>query len=540
MNPIPNPSRQKNARQYYLSFSFFAAHLFVGLLVTSAIAQSPATQQHLTFLRTAYEAAYQTEVAAGHATALTDLNAKYSAALDRALASATQAGQLDTALALRDEKKRLAAAAPLPADDFAAPETLKTLRLTYRSALSNLELRRDQTAAPVKAKYDAALEALQTELTKAADLDGAVAVKTLREGLKTEAAPKAAAVVVEKAKPAAPPAPTPAATAKDDITAARQLAEWVFAAERTVAIIKKGAKEPLEIKSAAELPPEDWSLHAVNQSGHSPNAPEFFPWELLSQVPTVQVLMLNQKVPLGASAAQAINTLPDLKHLDYGNCVYTLPMIEALRPNDKMIYLRFGRLEGAPQAMLGMIADRFPQLVSLELNSPITAEAFPKKSNLWPALTKLTLVGSLTTEITAQVAKLPKLSAFNSIEWRDTAPDSEALTKLQNLQKIGLRRCKAPELLISALKALPELTSLELSPASMDVISTTSLEMIADLPHLTEVSLDGSTSKLLGQDHLEPLTKLKNVKKLKLQNHHISPEGIARLKKALPKCIITH
>ncbi len=193
---------QKAARKF---FHFFAAHLFIGLLVTAASAQNATTTQRLNTLRGAYEAAYQTEVAAAHSVALNDLDAKYIAALDRALAAATQAGQLDTALALRDEKKRLAEASPLPADDFAAPETLKTLRLTYRSALTNLEAQRDQLAVPVKTKYDQALEALQTELTKAGDLDGAMAVKQLRAQVKT------AVTATTPAAPATlPQAPPPA------------------------------------------------------------------------------------------------------------------------------------------------------------------------------------------------------------------------------------------------------------------------------------------------------------------------------------------
>ena len=104
-----------------LEFLSFAAHLFASLLVLSSHAQTPVVAQKLAQLRIAYEAAYQKDVAASHQTAIADLDAKYTAALDRALVAATQAGQLDTAVALRDEKKRLTDKAPLPGDDFAAP-----------------------------------------------------------------------------------------------------------------------------------------------------------------------------------------------------------------------------------------------------------------------------------------------------------------------------------------------------------------------------------------------------------------------------------
>jgi hypothetical protein len=143
MHITPNPCWQKNVRQKDARkvLHFFALHLFAFLLVISATAQTTPTS--LAILQASYEKAVAEKATAPYLTAAAELNQKYSTALDRLTASATQAGDLDTALALRDEKKRLAAAAPLPADDFAAPETLKTLRLTYRSALANLELSRD-------------------------------------------------------------------------------------------------------------------------------------------------------------------------------------------------------------------------------------------------------------------------------------------------------------------------------------------------------------------------------------------------------------
>jgi hypothetical protein len=116
-----------------------------------------------------------------HLEALQALDDKYAAALDRALDAATKAGNLDAALALRTEKKRVQDATPLPADDQAANETLKPLRATYRSALSQLTTQHDQRLQTLREKFLQALDAYQAELTRAKNLDAALEVRKRRE-----------------------------------------------------------------------------------------------------------------------------------------------------------------------------------------------------------------------------------------------------------------------------------------------------------------------------------------------------------------------
>ncbi|MBK8037450.1 MAG: hypothetical protein IPK22_09990 [Verrucomicrobiaceae bacterium] len=529
-----------------LCSSLFAIHLFASLLATAASAENPATTQRLEILRTAYEAAYAKEVAAAHTTALTDLDAKYTAALDRALAAATQAGQLDTALALRDEKKRLADAAPLPADDFAAPETLKTLRLTYRSALASLELKRDQSAVPVKAKYDAALEALQIELTKAADLDGAVAVKTLREGLKTEVAPKAPAVVVERAKPTVP---TPSAavekaakadTEKYDAKTAQQIAEWVFAAGKEVRVLKKGESKYEVIRSAADLPKEDWELISISQGTHTLTKPANFPWELLPKVPTVEELGVNQSATISAAQASFINALPKLKRLDTGNCTISTEALQAMTLNKNMQHLRMGFLEGTVEAAMAAISDNFPSVWYLELNFPVEAALLPDGKKTLPELKELGLKGSLTPEILAKVASIPKLTTFLTNDFRDEAPQPDLLRSLKNLQSLKIRRCKAFAILLPSLKEFAQLKTLELSVSPPDALQPSELELIAQLDQIQRLLLDGGTVAGITEDLVEPLSQMKKLTTLDLLNSRITPKGIESLKKALPTCKITH
>ena len=133
-------------------------------------------------LEDAYAAAIERDAPlAPHLEAVKALDAKYAAALDRALDAATQTGNLDAALALRTEKKRLQDEDPLPADDKAVNEPLKPLRATYRSSLSQLTTQHEQRLQTLREKFLQALDAYQAELTRAKNLDAALEVRKRRD-----------------------------------------------------------------------------------------------------------------------------------------------------------------------------------------------------------------------------------------------------------------------------------------------------------------------------------------------------------------------
>jgi hypothetical protein len=149
--------------------------------LTPGLTPAKSNDLRLIQLEEAYAAAVEREVTLPHLEAVKSLDAKYAAALDRALEGTTQAGNLDAALALRAEKKRVQDAAPLPADDKDVSEPLNTLRMTYRNTLSQLTTQRDQGQQPLREKYLQALDAYQAELTRAKNLDAALEVRKFRE-----------------------------------------------------------------------------------------------------------------------------------------------------------------------------------------------------------------------------------------------------------------------------------------------------------------------------------------------------------------------
>lgn len=521
--------------------TYLATQFAIVLFEISTLAQTPATSQRLTALRTAYEAAYQKEVATFHSTSLANLDAKYSAALERALVTATQAGQLDTAVALRDEKKRLADKAALPADDFAAPETLKTLRLTYRSALASLEVKRDQLAAPVKAKYDAALEALQTELTKAGDLDGAIAIRTTREGLKTEKAEPTTPPQIVKNEPGkpAPPAGKPSKPAAEDPEAARKLADWAFACQRTIFITTKDEGKPVEIKSATELPKGAWSLHTINTGIFHTDPPELFPWELLPKVPGLVTLGVNQKQPLAPAHVAHLTSMAELFKIDIANMRFTLAALQAMPALPRLEILRLGKMEGEGAAeVMGVIEQKFPNLAFLELNLEVPAETLPTPKSPLKNLRDITVSGPLTPEIIAKIAALPKLVGFDTRECREEKLPPDLLLPLRHIKYLKLRRCPAIGDLLPSVVKFENLEYFLINVSSADTLSPESLDTLAKLK-CNKVELDGGPGKKIGDPHVAPLSKMKDIKELSLKGHAITPDGIARLKKALPRCKIT-
>lgn len=143
------------------------------------------TDPRIQQIQQAFALAIARDIAPGHLQAIQALDARYIAALDRALDTVTKTGDLDGALVLRTEKKRVEDQAPLPPTDSAAPALLKPLRATYRASLIQLATQRDQRLLPLRETYLQALQSYQDELTRAQKLDAALIVKKFRE---TEAA----------------------------------------------------------------------------------------------------------------------------------------------------------------------------------------------------------------------------------------------------------------------------------------------------------------------------------------------------------------
>jgi formylglycine-generating enzyme required for sulfatase activity len=135
-------------------------------------------------LKDDFDAKVKVEVQQPHDAAIVDLNVKYVAALDRALQTAQQAGNLEDAVAIKGEKEAVAFGKGVPAtDEEKTRPTMQQLRATYRSALTRIQAESAKKLQPLQAIFEKSLDALITSLTKAGKLEEAMAVKKQRDAL---------------------------------------------------------------------------------------------------------------------------------------------------------------------------------------------------------------------------------------------------------------------------------------------------------------------------------------------------------------------
>ncbi|HYF33651.1 MAG TPA: hypothetical protein VD994_00060 [Prosthecobacter sp.] len=252
-------------------------HIFLVLTVLSVcgaavLAQAPVTKEaeaKIAAITAQFQTAYDQAVGAPHAQSLLDLDAKYLGAVNRALTAATQAGNLDDALKLREETARVTAKGPLPPVDLESlPASLKQLRATYRGALEKLESDRVAKAQPYYDHYEKLLGALQTELTKQGLIDDALVVKSKRERVALDR-PKIAAVPTEpppdaSSAPKTTPTVSPSAVAQKG-SPWRTAAEWAISLKAEVQIEEDSRRR--NCREAKQLPAGKFAIIGIRFVG---------------------------------------------------------------------------------------------------------------------------------------------------------------------------------------------------------------------------------------------------------------------------------
>jgi serine/threonine protein kinase len=153
-----------------------------------AVASKPAPQMpaapkaqipaELLALQKDYAASIATRVNTPHDSSLAHLNAGFTAALDRAVAS-----QQLTASAILADKKAIASKLSLPPDTETTPDVLQTYRATYRTKASEIDDTRTTAHLDLLTPYVAKLRELEASLSKAGRTADAAAVKAYRGAL---------------------------------------------------------------------------------------------------------------------------------------------------------------------------------------------------------------------------------------------------------------------------------------------------------------------------------------------------------------------
>ncbi len=166
---------------------------------------APPADPRLAQLEAGYQTRYDSDAQKPFLAAVSALKQSYVAnGIARARAAAQSKGSLAEVTALDAEKTAIESGGDVPAEDATdAPDSIKTLRSTYRTVLANLTAERDAKAAPLLQLYLGALDVYVADLTKADKIDEAKKVQALRDAKAQQAT----------AQPAETPASTPQATA---------------------------------------------------------------------------------------------------------------------------------------------------------------------------------------------------------------------------------------------------------------------------------------------------------------------------------------
>ena len=154
-----------------------------------------------------WQAAFKRDVSDVHAAELGKLKLQFLTSLETAIAKASGAGDLDGALALRNEQNRFSQTNAFPEQDLAAEAaSVKQLRAAIRAPLARLEKESATRAKALHAKYDQVLAQAQTQLTQRGRLDDALLVKTNRDEAAAAWITPAVAASLRNADPAKTPA----------------------------------------------------------------------------------------------------------------------------------------------------------------------------------------------------------------------------------------------------------------------------------------------------------------------------------------------
>lgn len=137
-------------------------------------------------LQQQFDAAAARTGADAHKQLLASARKAYVMKLETEAAQAAKSGNLDLAVAIRDEKLEAQKSTQLLPLPLQTPDRLKRLREEYSKQLDSLIKNRLEALQPLFDKYDQALAAYQDDLTRHKRLDDALQIKERRERLAKE------------------------------------------------------------------------------------------------------------------------------------------------------------------------------------------------------------------------------------------------------------------------------------------------------------------------------------------------------------------
>jgi hypothetical protein len=497
--------------------------------------------------------AWECDVTKGTARAIEDLDGKYLAAIDRGIAEATKTGRLDDLVALREEKQRITNKAPLPdADPVNIAASLGKLRSTYRNASAPLIKQHEAVTKQVYARYDAALDAFQTELTQKNQLDSALIVKAARSELDKFLRPAEAPPLVAAASSPAPalasvppstkkldtrpPPPAPVTTLPPEMLTEpmpkpftpAEAVQWALSLGGS-ARIKKGAGES-EIPNVSSMPKGKFTLIGLKLGERQPL--HVVSLGALSGLTELRELTLDNNLITDEGLA-FLPVLPKLDHLSVNGCGLTdnglthvakqTALIELGARNNRITGTGLKHLTALPVLSILQIGsadlsnEGIPFLASLaalqkldlSCDRPLKVESLAPLAGI-KKLKTLTLGSSATDAVVSSLRPLISLEALdlNSAPVSDAAMDGVAA--MRGLKELNLHRC--PNLTDYGMTKLVTLRGLVKFDVGYTRLTDSGFKMLSmKLSEMDEINVAASGMSdggLAGLENMRKITRL--------------------------------
>jgi len=480
------------------------------------------------------------------AAAIADLDGKYLAALDRALADATKAGKRDDAVALREERKRITDKTPLPAaDPVNIAVVLANLRKTYRTALAPLIKKRDAAADSVYARYDQALAALQTEYTQKNAISDALSVKARRDAIQQQRHPAAAAPAIA-ATLEATPAPIPSKpaetkpnkdTPKKDAAAPNRLPpemlnepvpkpftpaeamQWALALGGS-AKIKKGSVES-EVLSLTRMPKGSYSVIGLKLGEKQPL--HVVSLAALSGLAELRELTLDRNLLTDAGLA-FLPKLPKLAHLSLRDCAISDAGLEHLAKQAALTHLGLSNnpINGSGLRSIAGLQS----LTTLDIGSPSLADEHIGAIASFGGLTTLDLSGDKPLTCTS-LAPLSGIKSLKRITLGKAATDQvvQSLGVLVQLDTLDLNHAPISDYALERVGSMKGLRELNLYACpNLTDVGFAKLQPLKGL-----LKLNVGRTRLTDSQFVTLSTKLSELAELDINTNGMSDAGLAGL-----------
>ncbi|MDP1587826.1 MAG: SUMF1/EgtB/PvdO family nonheme iron enzyme, partial [Prosthecobacter sp.] len=488
------------------------------------------TDPRLAQLAAGFKARHEADALQPFNTALAALNTSYVVnGVSRARTAAKAKGSLAEVTALDAEKTAIEQGRGVPAEDEAdTPESLKTLRVTYRTAHAKFATERDAKAAPLYDLYLKALDAYIAELTQADKIDTARKVQVFRDDIALQKPGAGAAAPPATAK-GTPSAPAPSAAPKPAVRAPKmnehELATWVIASGGFVDVSFGTPAVSKTIAIASELPRGRFIITKLSVICDKVPGNDLSPLasaqdvgdlglenNMLPDKTCVDLTPLRQMPKLGrltirdldAAAVDVIASLTELSALFAGNM---------------------------PEGSLEKIA-KLKQLVAFESPAIIGPGIAALKS--CKQLHSLTNGGNPAVsdeDIRLLAATLPDLDTLNSGASSSTTSKTiitnaciPSLLSLKSLSSLTLYSNELDDSVIEPLSKLPKLASLRVSSSKF---IGSNLEVLKKFSSLHTLILDGCS---VTDDALDVLVQIKGLTKLQFRDTKVTDAGIAKFK----------